>query len=95
MIDATRAVLAIHQTHDYAHLSAGKSEAYYGDEATWNTDLAGGRKHLYTLYDASRKMRADGSIIRNFGSILRLRETVRRSGAKLRILAGPKAGDSR
>lgn len=95
VIDATQAVLAIHQTHDYAHLAGGQSEAYYGEEAAWNSALAGGRKHVYTMHDASHRMRADGTIVRNLGAILRTRETMRRSRAKLRLLAGSRARDTR
>ena len=83
VIDATEAVVAIHQSHDYAHLPGGKAEAYYGAEAVHNLCLAGGKRHLYTLNDASHRMRADGTIRRNLGSILRTRETLRRSRAKL------------
>ena len=36
VIDATDAVVAIHQPHDYAHLAGGKHQAYYGDEAKQN-----------------------------------------------------------
>jgi hypothetical protein len=83
VIDATDAVVAIHQPHDYAHLSGGKDQAYYGEEARLNVALGGGKAHTYTLHDASHKMRADLSIHRNFGSILRTRETVRKIGWKL------------
>ena len=95
VIDATAAVTAVHQSHGYGHLPGGKDEAYYGEEAAWNRTLAGGRKHLYTLHDASHKMRADGSIVRNFGATLRVRETARRSRAKLALLAGSRAKDTR
>jgi hypothetical protein len=95
VIDSTAAVVAIHQRHDYAHLVGGLDEAYYGEEAAWNRTLAGGRKHLYTLHDASHKMRADGSVVRNFGATLRVRETIRRSRSKLGLLAGFRARDTR
>ena len=83
VIDATEAVVAIHQSHDYAHLEGGKAEAYAGEEAARNIDLAGGRGRMYTLHDASHRMRADGSIVRNYGSILRSRETARKIAWKL------------
>jgi hypothetical protein len=83
VIDATDAVVAIHQPHDYAHLTGGKDQAYYGEEAMRNVALGGGKAHTYTLHDASHKMRADLSIHRNLGSILRTRETVRKIGWKL------------
>jgi hypothetical protein len=83
VIDATDAVVAIHQPHDYAHLPGGKDEAYHGEEAKRNVELGGGKAHTYTLHDASHKMRADLSIHRNLGSILRARETLRKIGWKL------------
>ena len=85
VIDATRAVIAIHQPHDYEHLSGGKNEAYYGPEAKHNLELAGGKRRLYTLHDASHRMDADLSIHRNLGSIMRARETARKIGWKLGV----------
>jgi hypothetical protein len=85
VIDATQAVVAIHQPHDYEHLRGGKDEAYYGDEAKKNLALAGGKSHIYTLHDASHRMRADLSIHRNLGAVLRTRETVRKVGWKLGV----------
>ena len=85
VIDATAAVIAIHQPHDYAHLADGKNEAYYGEEAKQNVALGGGKAHTYTLHDASHRMRADLSIHRNLGSVLRAREIVRKVGWKLGV----------
>ena len=85
VIDATEAVIAIHQPHDYAHLAGGKNEAYYGSEAEYNRVLAGGSRHIYTLHDATHRMSADLTIHRNLGSILRWRETARKVGWKLGV----------
>lgn len=85
VIDATDAVVAVHQPHDYSHLAGGKDEAYYGEEAKENLRLAGGKGRMYTLHDASHKMRADFSIHRNIGAVLRMRENVRKVGWKLGI----------
>jgi hypothetical protein len=85
VIDATAAVVAIHQPHDYAHLEGGKDQAYYGEEARQNVALGGGKGHTYTLHDASHRMHADLSIHRNLGSVLRARETVRKVGWKLGV----------
>lgn len=83
VIDASASVLAVHQSHDYAHLAGGMDEAYYGEEASWNTSLVGGRDRVYTIHDASHKLLADGGVRRNFGSILRARETARKAAWKL------------
>ena len=83
VVDASASVLAIHQAHDYAHVPGGKNEAYYGEEAAWNRGLAGGRDRLFTIHDASHRLLADGGTRRNYGSILRSRETVRKIAWKL------------
>lgn len=56
VIDATRAVTALHQRHDYAHVPGGFESVYYGVEAQRNLQLAGGGGHLYSLWDASHLM---------------------------------------
>lgn len=46
VVDATQAIFAVHQNHDYAHLPGGRMDAYVkGEEAQRNQQLAGGR-HL-------------------------------------------------
>ena len=85
VVDATRAVVAIHQSHDYGHVAGGKDEAYYGDEAKHNEALAGGRSHIYTLYDVSHRLPPRGPIYRYVGSILRAREGLRAGHVKLEI----------
>jgi hypothetical protein len=85
VVDVSAVVTAVHQAHEYGHLAGGKHEAYYGEEAAWNVGFAGGRSRIYTLHDASHRLRADGSVTRNLGSILRARETLRKVAWKLRI----------
>ena len=54
LIDATEAVMAIHQNHDYSHHPDGKEGAYKGPEAKQNIVLAGGLEHVrFTLWDAT------------------------------------------
>ena len=51
LVDATHAVLAIHQNHDYSHLPGGKP--HYGlEESQLNVDLAGGRQNMYSVLEA-------------------------------------------
>jgi hypothetical protein len=52
VIDATPAVTAIHQRHDYAHVSGGQDWAYKGPEATENLRIAGGRGRVGSIRDA-------------------------------------------
>jgi hypothetical protein len=53
VIDATQRVLAIHQNHDYSHAAGGLKGARHGPEARRNLALAGGNKHLFTIWDAT------------------------------------------
>lgn len=84
VVDATHDVHAIHQPHDYAHVDGGMDEAYYGEEARRNLDLAGGKSRLYTLHDASHALRG-GKMRHNLGAPLRWRERARKAAWKLRI----------
>jgi hypothetical protein len=84
VVDATADVVAAHQRHDYAHVAGGKAEAYYGEEAARNLELAGGKGHLYTLHDASHVLRG-GRLHRNTGAPLRWRENVRKAAWKLGV----------
>ena len=84
VVDATRDVHAVHQPHGYTHVDGGMAEAYYGEEAARNLELAGGKSHLYTLHDASHVLR-DGKLRRNPGAPLRWRENVRKAAYKLGV----------
>jgi hypothetical protein len=83
VVDATRAVVAVHQHHDYVHVSGGLQEAHFGVEADLNLALAGGTRHLYTIYDASHRLTADGRVRRNLGAVARARENWRKVVWKL------------
>jgi hypothetical protein len=84
VVDATADVVAVHQPHDYAHVGGGKAEAYYGEEAARNLELAGGKSRLYTLHDASHVLRG-GRLRRNPGAPLRWRENVRKAAWRLGV----------
>jgi hypothetical protein len=83
VVDATAAVSAIHQKHDYAHLAGGSEEAYYGPEAQHNMSLTGGRRRIYTLHDASHRLTPSLEVRRNVGATFRARETIRKVQWKL------------
>ena len=84
VVDATHDVRAVHQPHGYEHVDGGKDEAYYGEEAARNLQLAGGKSRLYTLHDASHVLRG-GKLRRNVGAPLRWRERARKAAWKLGI----------
>lgn len=83
VIDATKGVVAVHQRHDYGHLAGGFREAYLGEEAMRNEELALAEGKIFTIHDASHALRADGSLRRNYGAVLRIRETLRKVAWKL------------
>lgn len=83
VVDASAAVLAVHQRHDYAHIPGGQDEAHFGVEAARNLALAGGKRRLYTIHDASHRLDASLRLRRNYGAALRLRESARKVAWKL------------
>jgi hypothetical protein len=57
VIDATGAIQIIHQDHDYSHLPGGQSH-YRLPETAENIRLAGGRRAIFSLADASHRIEA-------------------------------------
>jgi hypothetical protein len=60
LVDATDAVFAIHQNHDYSHHAQGTSGVWEGKEAQQNLALAGGWDYVFTLADATHEMSPAG-----------------------------------
>jgi hypothetical protein len=60
VVDASSAVMAVHQNHDYGHVPHGKRTVYYGEEAGRNYELTGGWKHLRTIADATEVLTQGG-----------------------------------
>lgn len=52
VVDASKAIKAIHQDHDYSHLPGGKP-SYHSPEADQNVDFAGGKRDMFTQQDAN------------------------------------------
>jgi hypothetical protein len=88
VVDATRSVVAIHQTHGYSHVAGGRTEAYSGREADLNRRLAGGKEHLYSLHDATHRLHSVGRPVRYWGSAFRVRERARRARWRLAARIG-------
>ncbi len=82
VVDASRDVVAAHLRHGYDHVEGGKREAYCGEEAARNLELAGGKSRLYTIHDASHVLRG-GRLRRNPSAPLRWRERARKASWKL------------
>jgi len=59
--DATDAITVIHQQHDYSHLPGGKIH-YTLPESDENLRIAGGKRHIFTLFDANFRLDREGRI---------------------------------
>jgi hypothetical protein len=62
VIDATRAVVAIHQNHDYGYHPLGQQGVWQDAEAQRNFELAGGAPHIYTMDDATHRLTPRGIV---------------------------------
>ena len=60
VVDASAAVVAVHQNHDYRHHPQGKHGVWHGEEARTNYELTGGSNHLRTIADATYVLCTDG-----------------------------------
>lgn len=60
VVDASRVVLAIHQSHGYAHVAGDLHGAWFGEEAMRNKELSGGPPHLFQIYDATHVLARRG-----------------------------------
>ncbi len=59
VVDASQAVMAVHQQHDYAHVAGGREWAYRGPEVERNVQLGGGSRHLYHIGDATHVLTSE------------------------------------
>lgn len=60
VVDATASVLIVHQSHDYGHLPGGRPH-YRLPESLRNVELAGGRRVIFTIRDATHRL-VDGRV---------------------------------
>ena len=89
VIDASDFITAIHQNHDYSHYPQGRQGVWEGPEASRNHELAGGWPHIYSIADASHKIRGlDGRPLPYlFPHVLsRIRPRVTRFGREVKRL---------
>ncbi|MGZ4316379.1 MAG: hypothetical protein ACXVRS_11175 [Gaiellaceae bacterium] len=84
VVDATPSVLAIHQRHDYSHVSGGREATRStSGEGRRNLELAGDKSHLYTRYDATHIL-GRRRLRRNVFRAFRLKENLRKAVYKVR-----------
>jgi len=68
LVDTTQAVIAVHQDHGYGHVvdapagSWSEAKVLATAEGKRNLELAGGRGRLYTVYDATAVLGANGRL---------------------------------
>ena len=60
VVDLSAVVTAVHQNHDYGHISGGRDATYHGLEARENILLAGGELRLYNIDDATHRLETGG-----------------------------------
>ncbi len=60
VIDASSAVLAVHQNHDYSHHPDGSKGVWSGAEAQRNRELIGPWYHKHTIEDATHRLTSQG-----------------------------------
>jgi hypothetical protein len=63
IVDASRAVTIVHQSHDYAHIPGRRGDLWWGVESDHNAALAAGRSS--SLQDATHFL-ARGRILRRY-----------------------------
>ncbi|MHC4182944.1 MAG: hypothetical protein ACYSR0_06305 [Planctomycetota bacterium] len=59
LVDATNVVMAIHQNHDYSHHPQGRMGIWKGPEARKNFELLGGYEYIFTILNATHRLRQD------------------------------------
>ena len=60
LIDASPAVLAIHQNHDYGYHPKGMQWIHQGPESSENMEMAGGWRNMYTLAESTHILAPNG-----------------------------------
>lgn len=91
VIDTTTRATAVHQRHAYDHVPEGAAWSYAGVEARRNIELAGGRRHLFNLLDATHAFTTSG-LERRRSSTFRLRYRWMRAKWLLRSAIGRATG---
>lgn len=66
VIDATDAVIAVHQHHDYSH-GGSHADVWFGEDAQRNKELLGGRRRMRHIGHATHRLRRDHSIVGAIG----------------------------
>ncbi len=69
VVDASRAVLAIHQNHDYGYHPQGMAGVWNDAQSRRNLRLAQGFRHLRAIGSAQRRLTERGLVINRFSGL--------------------------
>src|SRR5260370_28190316 len=83
VIDASRAVMAVHQNHDYSYHPQGKAGVWSGEEAGRNAQLAGRGRHLRTIADATELLHTEEFQPNVFRNLSAAKRYIRQAGRLL------------
>jgi len=84
VVDATPAVTAVHQNHDYAHHPQGQLGVWQGEEFRRNFALSGGRRHHHTVEDATWHLTETGVVPNRLAWLAPSLRAVRRLANRVR-----------
>ena len=87
VVDASQAVMAIHQNHDYAYHPAGKAGVWTDELSQRNYQLAGGRWHLCTIDDATHVLGPHGLQVNPLRRLRAVKRCLRTAKESLRMAA--------
>ncbi len=63
VVDASSALLAVHQNHGYGHVREATGDKWQGPEAEQNRELLGGReRESFSLHDATHRLTRDALV---------------------------------
>jgi hypothetical protein len=86
VLDLSNRVEVVHQNHDYSHHKGGTAGVWEGSEARENLRLAGGRRRLSTMLEATHFFGTDGPELKKGQRSERVRRYAR--GLKLDLRMG-------
>ncbi len=94
VVDATAAMMAVHQNHDYRHVPQGTGSSYSGPEAEHNQKLAGEFESQFTVRDATHRLTSNrivrnlerSHLIRTLDTLPRLRPALAPLVAAIRLI---------
>src|SRR5260221_3742301 len=85
VLDLSTRVMVVHQNHDYSHHNGGTAGVWNGEEAVENLRLAGGRRRLSTMLEATHFCGAKGPEVKEGQNLERAKRYARGLRLDLRM----------